>query len=52
MPVKNGFAIPFTSTAIALASTLFRFLALSFGTYPYSWIAFMIFSFVSELISG
>lgn len=52
MLVKNGFEIPFTNTAIAFASTLLRFLALLFGTYPYSFMVFIIFSFVSRLISG
>ena len=52
MLVKKGLDIPFISTAIAFASTLFKFLALSFGTYPLSLMASIIRSFVSGLISG
>ncbi len=45
--LKRGFAIPFTRTAIHLASVLFKFLALLFGTNPISWITSMIMFFVS-----
>ena len=48
--MNRGFVIPFTSTAIHLASVLFKFLALLFGIKPVWSITSKIFFFVSGLI--